>query len=72
MIAVGDLNFALSTTEICGDSSCSNQLTYFFNRMLVIEDLMDIQPSIFYPTWRNGKGGQSSVSKRLYHFLAYE
>jgi hypothetical protein len=33
---------------------------------------VDVEPLKMLPTWRNGRGGQNYIAKRLDHFLISE
>jgi hypothetical protein len=44
----------------------------YFNQLFQEEGLIDVEPVKFLPTWRNGRGEQDFVAKRLDHFLINE
>jgi hypothetical protein len=72
LILCGDLNFKISTRETWGNNATSNPLDSYFSQMIQGEGLIDIEPANLLPTWRNGRGTQDYVAKRLHNFLISE
>jgi hypothetical protein len=44
----------------------------YFNQLFQEEGLINVEPVKFLPTWRNGRGEQDFVAKRLDCFLINE
>jgi len=44
----------------------------FFSQLTQFEGVVDVEPIKLIPTWRNGRGGQNYIAKRLDHFLISE
>ena len=72
LILAGDLNLTTSSEEIWGDRAQINPLHSFFNRIFYKNALVDLKPAELLPTWRNGRQGTASITKRLDHFLIAE
>jgi hypothetical protein len=72
LILGNDLNFTISARETWGNNARSDPLDSYFNQMIQGEGLIDIEPINLLPTWRNGRGTQDYVAKRLDHFLISE
>jgi len=71
LILVGDLNFTISPSEVWGSKAWDPLMDYF--RSLIRDSgLIDIRPFVSGPTWRNGRSGNQSISKRLDRFLMAE
>jgi hypothetical protein len=68
----GDLNFTIYAREIWGNVARSNMLASYLNKMIQGEGLIDVEPVNLFPTWRNGRGTQNYVAKRLDRFLISE
>jgi hypothetical protein len=47
-------------------------LASYFNQLFQDEGLIDVEPINLLPTWRNGRGDQDYVAKRLDRFLISE
>jgi hypothetical protein len=58
--------------RIWGINARSDPLAAYFNKMIQGEGLIDLEPVNLLPTWRNGRGNQDSVEKRLDRFLISE
>jgi hypothetical protein len=71
-IVGGDLNFTLSAPEVWGDLARSDPLVDYFSSIILTSGLVDIQPTKMAPTWRNGRGGTTGISKILDQFLLDE
>jgi exonuclease III len=69
VILGGDLKFSLGFSEVWGTHVRVDPLTNFFNQKMVECNLLDIEPIKLKPTRRNNIVGDSSVAKRLDHFL---
>jgi hypothetical protein len=69
LIIGGDLNFIIFAREIWGSSARSDPMDSYFNMMIQGEGLIDVEPINIFPTWRNGRGNQYFVAKRLDRFL---
>jgi hypothetical protein len=72
LILGGDMNFTISAREIWGNNARSDPLAAYFNQMIQGEGLIDLEPVNIFPTWRNGRGTQDYVAKRLDRFLISE
>jgi hypothetical protein len=72
LILGGDLNFTISTREVWGSSPRIDPMASYFNQLFQEEGLIDVEPVKFLPTWRNGRGEQDFIAKRLDHFLINE
>jgi hypothetical protein len=72
LIIDGDLNFTIISGEVWGASAAKDPLVEFFNALFLAHDLIDIQPEVLDPTWRNGRVGSTSISKRLDRFYISE
>jgi len=72
VVVGGDLNFTLGQTEIWGPQAQSDPQAGYFLQKLVEKNLLDIEPIKLKPTWRNNRGGDARVAKRLDRFLVAE
>jgi exonuclease III len=72
LILGGDLNFTISNREVWGPHSRSDPMNSFFSQLIQEEGLVDVEPVKLLPTWRNGRGDQDYIAKRLDHFLINE
>jgi hypothetical protein len=72
LILAGDLNFSLSTDEIWGSTVVIDPLASFFKDLFANTSLVDVAPSQLVPTWRNGRMGDSNISKHLDRFFVAE
>lgn len=72
LILAGDLNLITSPSEMWGDKALPNPLSSFFNQLFFKNALVDLKPPELLPTWRNGRHGSASISKRLDRFLVAE
>jgi exonuclease III len=72
LIVGGDLNFTLSAREVWGNLARIDPLAEYFSNILLNSGLVDVQPTLLSPTWRNGRAGIAGISKRLDHFLLDE
>jgi len=52
-----------------GGSATQDTLVDFFTSFFLAHNLVDYAPDILAPTWRNGRMGSDSISKRLDFFL---
>jgi endonuclease/exonuclease/phosphatase family metal-dependent hydrolase len=68
----GDLNFTLNSKEIWGTAALLDPLATFFKDLFANTPLVDVAPTELVPTWRNGRMGESSISKRLDRFFVAE
>jgi hypothetical protein len=69
LIIAGDLNLTTSPREIWGVKAISDPLMSFFKHIFFKNSLIDLEPAELLPTWRNGRQGAASISKRLDRFL---
>jgi hypothetical protein len=69
MIVAGDLNFKVSVGEVWGASTQLDQLAGYFKEFFQDNRLVDIILDVLAPTWRNGRSGAESISKRLDRFI---
>jgi endonuclease/exonuclease/phosphatase family metal-dependent hydrolase len=72
LIIVGDLNLTTSPLEIWGEKAIRDPLMSYFNHIFFKNSLIDLKPAEILPTWRNGRQGAASISKRLDRFLISE
>jgi hypothetical protein len=72
LIIAGDMNFTTSVGEVWGASATQDTLEDYFTTLFLAHDLVDYAPDILAPTWRNGRVGSYSISKRLDRFLISE
>jgi hypothetical protein len=72
LILGGDLNFTTSNREVWGLHARVDPLQLYFIHLIQVEGLVDVEPIKLLPTWRNGRGGQEYIAKRLDHFLITE
>jgi hypothetical protein len=72
LILAGDLNFTLNIDEIWGTTTVLDPLAPFFKELFDDYPLVDVAPTELVPTWRNGRIGESSISKRLDRFYMHE
>jgi hypothetical protein len=68
----GDLNFTTSNREMWGAHARVDPLQLYFSQLIQVEGLVDVEPLKLLPTWRNGRGGQDYIAKRLDHFFISE
>jgi len=68
----GDLNFSLGLSEVWGPHAHSDVLASYFNRKLMERNLIDVEPIKLKPSWRNNRGGEARVAKRIDRFLVTE
>jgi hypothetical protein len=69
LIIAGDLNLTTSVGEVWGASATQDTLADYFSTLFLAHHLVDYAPDFLTPTWRNGRVGSDSISKRLDHFL---
>jgi hypothetical protein len=55
-----------------GEATHLDLLSSFFNEIFNKAGLIDVIPDVLVPTWRNGRRGFASISKRLDHVLVAE
>jgi hypothetical protein len=72
LILRGDLNFTLSSREICGFTTRIDPLSDYFLNILQDLGLVDLAPSHLFLTWRNGCSGKVGISKCIERFLVDE
>jgi hypothetical protein len=72
LIIAEDLNLTTSPLEIWGEKAISDPLMSFFKQLFYKNSLTDLEPAELLPTWRNGRQGAASISKRLDRFLISE
>jgi hypothetical protein len=72
LIIAGDLNLTTRPLEIWGEKAISDPLMSFFKQLFYKNSLTDLEPAELLPTWRNGRQGAASISKRLDRFLISE
>jgi hypothetical protein len=72
IIIAGDLNLTTSVGETWGASATQDSLADFFSNLFTTHHLVDYAPDHLTPTWRNGRMGSDSISKRLDRFLLSE
>jgi len=68
----GDLNFSLGLSEVWGPHAHSDVMASFLTRKLIEKKLIDVEPIKLKPTWRNNRGGEARVAKRIDRFLVSE
>jgi hypothetical protein len=69
VILGGDLNFSLGLSEVWGLHARVDPLAGYFGQKLVDCKLIDLEPTLLKPTWRNNRVGEDGVAKRMDHFL---
>jgi hypothetical protein len=57
---------------VWGSYPRTDPLASYFSQLLQEEGLIDVEPVNFLPTWRNGRGEQEYIAKRLDCFLIKE
>jgi endonuclease/exonuclease/phosphatase family metal-dependent hydrolase len=72
LIIAGDLNLTTALGEVWGASATPDTLALYFNTLFSAHHLVDFAPASLSPTWRNGREGTTSISKRLDHFILSE
>jgi hypothetical protein len=72
LILAGDLNLTCDVGEMWGDTTHLDPLSTFFKELFIDSGLVDIASDVLVPTWRNGRRGNTSISKRLDRFLVVE
>jgi hypothetical protein len=72
LILGGNLNFTTSNREVWGAHARVDPLHLYFSQLIQVEGLVDVEPLKLLPTWRNGRGGQDYIAKRLDRFLISE
>jgi endonuclease/exonuclease/phosphatase family metal-dependent hydrolase len=65
LIVVGDFNFTLNADEVWGGTTLQDQAAAHLRAIFLRNKLVDILPTVTVPTWRNGRAGLESISKRL-------
>jgi hypothetical protein len=68
----GDLNLTTSPSEIWGKKATGDPLSGFFKSLFQRHSLIDVIPTDPLPTWKNGRAGDESISKRLDRFYIAE
>jgi len=61
LILAGDLNFAISEDEVWGEVALPDPMSYFFKNIFLSNGLVDIQPTVSMPTWRNRRRGGEEI-----------
>jgi endonuclease/exonuclease/phosphatase family metal-dependent hydrolase len=69
LIVAGDFNFTTGADEVWGAAAQLDKLAGFFKLLLQDNHLVDLLPDVVAPTWRNGRTGVDSISKRLDRIL---
>jgi exonuclease III len=69
LILAGDFNFTLSSSEIWGTNASTDATASQFSDIFQQHNLVDLLPVEVVPTWRNGRSGTTSISKRLDRFF---
>lgn len=72
LIVAGDLNFTVAARESWGLRARDASSNDWFKNMVDSHHLIDVAPSPFLPTWRNGRKGLDAVAKRIDRFLIHE
>jgi hypothetical protein len=72
MVLGGDLNFTTSYREVWGVHFREDSLQPYFSQLIQEEGLVDVEPIKLIPTWRNGRGGEDYIAKRLDRYLISE
>jgi hypothetical protein len=72
LILAGDLNLTTSPSEIWGQKATGDPLSVFFKSLFQRHSLIDVIPTNPLPTWKNGRAGAESISKRLDRFYIAE
>jgi hypothetical protein len=57
---------------VWGDSAAKDPLSDYFNELFLSHNLIDVKPDTLAPSWRNGRVGPTSVSKRLDRYFISE
>jgi endonuclease/exonuclease/phosphatase family metal-dependent hydrolase len=65
LIIAGDLNFTVSANEVWGSKARLDPLVECFKETFKALGQVDIAPSLYAPTWCNGRGGSKGIAKRL-------
>jgi hypothetical protein len=65
LIVAGDFNFTLNVDEVWGNTTLQDQAAGHLKSIFLRNKLVDIIPEVITPTWRNGRSGSESISKRL-------
>ena len=71
-IVAGDLNFTTGADEVWGATTQLDKIADFFKLLLQNYHLVDMVMDVIAPTWRNGRTGVDSITKRLDHILVSE
>jgi len=69
LILAGNLNFTLSSSDICGMNASIDAATSQFSDIFQQHNLVDLLLAKVVPTWRNGRSGTMSISKRFDRFF---
>lgn len=65
LIDAGDFNFTLFANEVWGDTTLQDQVVAQLRQIFLRNKLVDILSIAAFPTWRNGRVGLESISKRF-------
>ena len=71
LVLGGDLNFITSSREVWASYARKNILHPCFRQLVQEEGLVDVEPIKILPTWRNGRGAQDYIAKRLDRFFLF-
>lgn len=66
------MSLVTSSCEVWGDHCRMDSLAYYFSSLFLKSRLVDVEPSPFVPTLRNGRCGEASIEKCMDHFLVVE
>jgi len=72
LIVARDLNFTTGADEVWGAVAQLDKLAGFFKLLLQDYHLVDMLLDVVAPTWRNGRTGVDSITKKLDHILVSE
>jgi hypothetical protein len=62
VILGGDLNFSLGPSEVWGLHARADPLADYFGQKFVDCKLIDLDPTLLKPTWRNNRVGEDGVA----------
>jgi hypothetical protein len=72
LILVGDLKFTLNFDDILGTTTLLDPLAPFFEDLFENSPLVGMAPTELVPMWRNGRNGESRISKIIDRFYVAE
>lgn len=72
LVMVRDLNCIIGLDEVWGKSKRVDAMAELIKDIIIHHNFVEIFPSMFAPTWENGRAGDGYVAKSLDQFLLYE